>query len=1137
MWFVGFLFVWCSGNWDLLLCSSEWRRFYLDSKNQDAAIFSECGARKADELDPPPFISQNYKRDVTIFVNGEKHVIKDVEPDTLLAQWMRTNLFASTKIGCGEGGCGACTVVLSFISPITGELTHLSTNACMRLLLTCDGMHITNSHGIGNEHDGFHPIQIALAEENGSQCGFCSTGMVAQMFSLLLKNPTPSLQEVEDNLQGNLCRCTGYRPIYTAFRRFAVPDAPGKPKDGIELTLKDDKAKLAMKQLPRIPKPVFFRRNNKFFFRPVTIEDVFLLERFYAPYLPIRFVNNNTSIGVIKYYSFDPQHDDPQVFIDVSHIPELTRINITNSGLEVGAAVPINTLIQLLEDNAHRSSTFQQFATHLKTVATIQIRNFAVWAGNLMIAQTHKDFPSDILLLTTALGATLRLLGPRGNLREVSMEDFFENGIGTSTVIQNIFIPFADVNTKFLSFKIRQRDQNAHPIVNACFVAQMSGRGLVEKSTILFGGLQPGPRRIANVENFLRGKSFTSSMVQDAIKLLALEVIPSSDGIFSKQYRQNLCVNLFFKFSLFLQDPHQLPPDVVTAAMPYQRPISQGTQTFAHPDPDIEPVSDPVTHLGAFRQAAGDAVYTDDIQPIAGSVWAAPVLSTEARARIVKIDLTRAMALPGVIDFISAKDIFDIGGSNDVGQFPGDEEVFASTDVHTVGQYIGLIITESEDSALGERAALLVDITYASANEEPIVTLQDGISKRSFFPPRPDIGPFFPTIEQGDVERGLREAEHFTESQFFINGQSHFYMETQSAMAFPDEDDVLKVIAACQGAQTANNMLTTVLGMPSNHIVVETRRCGGGYGGKLTRDHPLIAGVAVAARKLNRPVRCRQERVVDFRSVGGRHQYSSKYRVGYNDDGRITAFDMDYFMNAGFSYDLSPGILDLTQTFIDNCYNIPNFRTHGQLVKTNMPSFTAMRAPGHVQGPFLMENVIEHVARVSGIDASIVREMNFYKDGDTTPYMQPITFSTLEQVWFELKRITNVDKLMMEVEEFNMENRFRKRGLAMIPTRFGLDQQGVRTAALVNVSSADGSVTVTTSGTEIGQGLWTKVAQVVAFKLGIPMSMIRMNDISSAVIPNADLTGGSTGSEMCVQAAMNACDKLNERLADRKSVV
>lgn len=408
----------------------------------------------------------------------------------------------------------------------------------------------------------------------------------------------------------------------------------------------------------------------------------------------------------------------------------------------------------------------------------------------------------------------------------------------------------------------------------------------------------------------------------------------------------------------------------------------------------------------------------------------------------------------------------------------------------------------------------------------PIFTLEEAIEKSSYYEPRW-------MIEKGKVSEAFKSVEHIYEGSIRLGGQEHFYMETQSMRVVPmGEEGEVHVYVSSQWPTSTQVAVAQTLGIPSNRVVCHVKRLGGAFGGKVTKTAILSSITAVAAWKTNRPVRCVLERGDDMLITGGRHPVLAKYKVGFMSDGRIVAADLEYYANAGFSADESPLVAEKILLHMDNAYNIPNLRGRGAACRTNLPSNTAFRGFGVPQSLLVMENMITDVAMKLGLAVDQVRERNMYRGPSLTHYKMPFSPDNLLLCWDECKRRCEYDSRRQAVEQFNKQNQWKKRGLAIVPIKYGiafsdgfLNQAG----ALVHIYK-DGSVLVAHAGTEMGQGVHTKMQQVASRELHIPISKIYISETCTGTVPNTCPSAASFGTDANGMAVKDACQILYQRL-------
>jgi len=531
-------------------------------------------------------------------------------------------------------------------------------------------------------------------------------------------------------------------------------------------------------------------------------------------------------------------------------------------------------------------------------------------------------------------------------------------------------------------------------------------------------------------------------------------------------------------------------------------------------------VGEPVRHESAHLHVSGEAPYTDDILEARGTLHGAFGLSQRAHARIKAMDLAAVRAAPGVVAVITAA---DIPGVNDVGPILHDDPILAAGEIQYLGQPIFLVAAETVDQA--RRAARLATVEY---EELPaILTIEDALARQSFVLPTM-------TLERGDWRAALAGAPHRLSARFRIGGQEQFYLEGQVAYAVPKEDGDMLVYSSTQHPGEVQMVVAHALGVGAHRVLVECRRMGGGFGGKETQAALPAGAAAVMARHTGRPVKLRYDRDDDITITGKRHDYLVDYDVGFDGAGRILGLDLMFASRCGFSADLSGPINDRTVMHADNCYWLPNVRIVSHRCKTHTQSNTAFRGFGGPQGMMGSEHVVDEIARHLGLDPLAVRKANFYAPGrDVTPYDMKVEDFVADRLFEELERSSDYRLRRDAIREWNATSPIVKRGIAMTPVKFGIAFTATffnQAAALVHVYQGDGSVLLNHGGTEMGQGLFTKVAQVVAHELGIDLDRVRVSASDTARIPNASATAASSGSYLNGKAAQAAAREIKARL-------
>ncbi len=529
------------------------------------------------------------------------------------------------------------------------------------------------------------------------------------------------------------------------------------------------------------------------------------------------------------------------------------------------------------------------------------------------------------------------------------------------------------------------------------------------------------------------------------------------------------------------------------------------------------PKSNP--HDSAVAHVSGVARYVDDI-PLKGAVHLAFGLSTVAHAKLVSVNLTAVRAADGVIDVLLAA---DLPGVNDVSPSVHDEPMLAIDTVHFVGQPVFLIVATSHRAA--RLAAQLGGIEYAELRT--VLTIDEALVAGSNFETPV-------TFANGDADSAMAGADRRVAGAIEIGGQEHFYLEGQAAAAVPNEGDVL-VHASTQHPTEIQHKVAAALGLPMHSVRVETRRMGGGFGGKESQANALAVACAVVAMRLKRPAKMRYDRDDDMIITGKRHDFSIKYQAGFDTCGRLQSVIFEQFARCGWAQDLSLPVADRAMLHADNAYHLPNVRITSHRLKTNTVSNTAFRGFGGPQGILGIERVMDHIAHDLGVDPLAVRRINFYGPGrDMTPYHMVVEDNVTPEIVDELVQTSNYVARRGEIAKFNAQSPILKRGIALTPVKFGiaftlthLNQAG----ALVHVYS-DGSIHLNHGGTEMGQGLFTKVAQVAAEVFGVGLEVVKITATDTGKVPNTSATAASSGTDLNGMACKAACEIIRERLVD-----
>jgi xanthine dehydrogenase molybdopterin binding subunit/xanthine dehydrogenase small subunit len=1013
-------------------------------------------------------------------LNGEAVRVEGASTNTSLLSYLRASGHTGSKEGCAEGDCGACTVAI-VERDAHGAPTYRAVNSCIALLPMVAGREVVTVEGVGTR-DALHPVQAAMVKHYGSQCGYCTPGFILSMFEGYYRDDLHAPWQVNDQLNGNLCRCTGYRPIRDAF----VEAKRARPADDLfQIRLR--------REVPALP-AVDYAGPFGTFRRPTTLAELIALR---AALPEAELVCGATEIGV---YINKAGRRFPAL-IATDGVPELTRITRTDTALVVGGAASLTALEESL------AGEFPSLQKMLLVFASRPIRNRASLAGNLVTASPIGDMAPVLL----SLDAAVRLVGPRGE-RTVALDAFFtgyrKTVLAPDEIVLEVILPRPRGRRLVESYKVSKRRELDIAIVAAGFAVEVEA-GVVTHARLAYGGVAATPIRARQTEAFLVGKPWDAATVAAAHGVLAGELTPIDDVRSGAAFRRGLISSLFEKFWL----------GETSAAQ-------DGDLDFAPGPPPIEAGGDRASfalkHESAIGHVTGTAIYVDDQARRRPMLEMWPVLATHAHATLDRVDVTAAAALPGVACVLTAA---DIPGENDVGAIRKDEPLLAHGEIHYHGQVIAVVVGETLEICKAAAKLVAVDATPLPA----ILTIEDAIAAGSYHT-QPH------TIRRGDCAAALRASPHTLTGELHVGGQEHFYLESHAAWAEAGDDDDVFVCSSTQHPSEIQAVVAHVLHVPRHKVVVEAPRMGGGFGGKETQGNAWAALVALAATRTGRPVRIQLDRDVDLTVTGKRHPFLGRFEVGFDGDGRLTAARIELVSDGGWALDLSESILDRALFHFDNGYYLPAVHATGRVGRTNNVSHTAFRGFGGPQGMLMIEEILDRVARRLALAPEVVRERNLYRgDGETntTHYGQPLGDNRLPMMWDALRREARVDERRGELAAWNAAHAHTKRGLAITPVKFGISF----TASFLNQAGAlvliyrDGSVQVNHGGTEMGQGLATKMRGVAMRELGLSMERVRVMKTRTDKVPNTSATAASSGADLNGAAVANACAQLRARLA------
>jgi len=1047
-------------------------------------------------------------------LNGRNVRVEDVSPNTTLLEYLRATGLTGAKEGCAEGDCGACSVAI-LDRDSQGRPCYRAINSCLVPLVLMVGREIVSVEGVAS-HGKLHPIQEKMVRGHGSQCGYCTPGFVMSLFEGYYRDDVRKPDQLDDQLCGNLCRCTGYRPIRDAAIA-AFPERHRKNgQDSFTEQLKQSTVELG---------GVEYQFAGERFLRPTSLGGLLqLLEQFPEG----RLIAGATDLGleITKRFKRFP------TLISVEAVPELKQIECTDAEWRIGAAV---TLTQIEEQMAEE---FPALADMLRVFGSRQVRNRATMGGNLVTASPIGDsapvllaFDANVVLVSQKDGTDGTDATNDGlEERTLPIDEFFvsyrKSALRPGEILKTIIVPRCsqqDITRKCAWYKVSKRREMDISTVAACFRVDLGLDGMVRHSRLAYGGVAAIPMRARKTEQALLGKQWCAETVRKVLPMLQGEFTPITDVRGSAEYRRALITGLFEKFFFEVGDvalEHASLSVVGRAVLCEPSSLQASSSGLNGAQGTAHPTTDPPPHESAHKHVTGEAVYTDDQPAGALEVW--PVCSPHAHARIMSRTATAARAMPGIRAVLLAE---DVPGENNVGGVKHDEILLANKEVSFHGQIVALVVGES----LGACRAAAEKVVVEYEPLPPILTLEQALAARRFH-----NAPNF--IRRGKVGAALADSPMTLTGVFELQGQEHFYLETQAAWAKPGEDGAIFVSSATQHPSEVQSVVSHLLCVPSNKVVVQSLRMGGGFGGKETQAATPAALAALAAHYTGQSVRVRWNRDQDMMLTGHRHPFLARFKVGFDAEGRLLAARVHLYSNGGWAMDLSQALTDRALFHLDNAYYIPAVEFRGQVARTNLSSNTAFRGFGGPQGMVVIEEVLDRIARRVGLPPEVVRERNLYHgkgQTNTTPYGLEIRDNRVQSIWHELKQSSDFARRRETLAQWNAAHSHRKRGLAMTPVKFGisftvthLNQAG----ALVLVYQ-DGTVQVNHAGTEMGQGLHTNITAIAARELGIRPEHVRVMPTSTDKVPNTSATAASCGNDLNGAAVKNACEIIRARLA------
>ncbi|NP_001299599.1 indole-3-acetaldehyde oxidase-like [Amyelois transitella] len=1056
---------------------------------------------------------------IVFTVNGRPCSVDEKTPRTMsLNLYIRKVLsLPGTKAMCREGGCGACIVAVRARRATTGLVETFSVNSCLVLVFSCHGWDITTIEGLGDRCRGYDVIQKRFKEFNATQCGYCTPGWVMQMNSLQDKHLTEA--ELERSFGSNTCRCTGYRPILDAVKSFAVdanPDLRQKVKDIEDFEgccgKNKCKRKCSTESCDRdwdfvsdanVSETIELDFGVDKFFKVFDVNAIFeVLDKHGAE--SYMFADGNTGKGIYETYNY------PRIIIDISDVKSLKEHQI-DQNLVLGANISLEDSIAIFDELSSQMEEFvylKEFSRHLRLVAHIPVRKIGSLAGNLMLKHEMPFYQSDVFLLLSCVGAVINVRNSSGQTHTLTMTDFLKFDM-RGMLMLTIVLPPMSKSVIFKSYKIMPRNQNALAIVNAAFLLKLNNHtNVVEHVKLAFGNITEEFIFADNTEKYLLGKfAFSNDTLQGALKELSEEIHPKDlPPEPSPECRKKLAIGLFYKFMLSVAPSGTVAAAYQSGGSELSRPVSGGRQDF-QTAPELYPLNKPMPKLEAMIQSAGEAEYTNDVPPIPGEVFGAFVLATVHSGQIDEVDGTDVLKIPGVLAVYTAK---DIPGKNSFTR-PGiqlqteEEEILVSVQVLYYGQPVAIVVATRED--LAAEVAKKVKVTYKNVpDSKPVLTIDDAMKdKKRYFVGDDSIEP---TGRGTDVQKVIK-------GSYEIRHQYHYYLEPISCVVKP-VDRGLEIHESTQWMDATQIAVAQCLGIKESEVTLKIRRCGGTFGGKISRQARAACACALVARSLNKPCRFVLPVQTNTTISGTRIPNKCQYEVGVDNNGKIQYLEAEIIEDEGCSHNDS--VLSYVVDGFKHCYDVANWHLRTAYVTTDKASNTFARAPGTCEGITHIEHIIEHIAFAVNKSPTDVRKINMRPDDNDLPEMIDT-----------LKKEADFDERVKAIEKFNQENRWMKRDIQISIMLFPVTYYGNYTA-MVTIYRGDGTVTITGGGIEMGQGLNTKAAQVCAYELGIPLDYVSVLPHFSYIAANNVFSGSSITSESVCYSIIRACNILKERL-------
>lgn len=973
-----------------------------------------------------------------------------------------------TKIGCREGDCGACTILVGDFEK--NELVYRSMTSCLMPLGNAQGKHIVTVEGINMQQ--LSPVQQTMIDTNGTQCGFCTIGFVMSLTGFVMNKKNGSYEEAIAAIDGNICRCTGYKSIERAAAIITEKIATITTENKIKWLTEN-------KYLPSYFSDIE-KRLIELNAANSEIENELVQEKL--------VVGGGTDLIVQKAHHVK--------FSTIKHVFDnrnLNQIYLKEGKIHIGASVTVTAFAE--------STIIQEVIPNLpmfvKLISSTPIRNMATLAGNLVNASPIGDM--SVLLL--ALNCDVVLL-QQEKRRTIKLNNFFKSYKQTEKkpdeiIEEIIFAP--PTNTAFINFeKVCKRTHLDIASVNSAIQIQVNAAHIIEDIHLAAGGVAPFPKYLVETAAFLKGKSLSPETIQKAQEIIQTEIAPISDARGTQEYKRLLLKQLIEAHFQLLNGANHL--------------------TFSETRKQPKTPVIGVGNMDAVGHVTGKSIYTDDIPVMEGTLFLKVFDSRVAHGHIKHIDFSKAEQVEGVVKIFTYK---DVPGQNQIGGIIPDEPLLAENEVHFQGQPILIIAAENEDIAEEAFHLITIEIEPLPIVTDPRVAFANGSllsGSRKFV--------------KGNVDEAFSNCKYVFEGKTESGGQEHLYLETQGAYAHPTEHNSVKVFSSTQGPTAVQRTVAKVLGVGMNNVEVEVARLGGGFGGKEDQASGWGAMAAMVAWILKRPAKVMPHRMEDMRMTGKRNPYSSDFKIGLNAAYKIQAYQATFYQNGGAAADLSPAILERTLFHATNSYSIPNAFVTAHSCRTNLPPNTAFRGFGGPQGMFVIESAIDFAAKSLGVETSHIQEINLMDNGDEFPYGQIVSECEAKPCWEAISKQTDVQLLKQEIAAFNASNAHFKKGISFMPICFGISFTNTmmnQARALVHVYS-DGTVGVSTGAVEMGQSVNTKMMQVAAHYLGISIQKIKLETTNTTRVANTSPSAASATADLNGKAVADACQQIMQQL-------